>query len=324
MGDSDVIVFANAGPDVGLGHLVRCSALTKQLRTLGMDTALWTPEMGISDSLIEAYDWNPAPCKHGELLNRLRGDPPKVAVLDSYELAGEEVRTITEVTKTVVLDELGDRQLRADVVVNNNVYADDIEYPFAGDVLRGPAYCMLRKEFCRRDRVEIEEGSILITIGGADLVEQFHTLVEVVVGEAPNSSNVTAIVGPYFEDECKLPGVTYLPTPDNLPRLMQMADIAVSGGGQTLYELAACGTPCVAAILAEDQRLNVKGMAERHVCLSAGWHGASRFFDQVREGIRTLFLDDEKRKQMRENGYELVDGRGTQRVGARIEQLVLS
>jgi spore coat polysaccharide biosynthesis predicted glycosyltransferase SpsG len=79
-------------------------------------------------------------------------------------------------TRTVVVDELGDREFSADLVINNNAYSDDIPYPGVHNTLRGPQYCMLRDAF--RDIVPNRGASnqILVTLGGSDLAGSFKKL----------------------------------------------------------------------------------------------------------------------------------------------------
>lgn len=49
--------------------------------------------------------------------------------------------------------------------------------------------------------------------------------------------------------------------------LMQKADIAISAGGFTLYELCACGTPTITYCMADNQmRKTVDGMGT--VCVA--------------------------------------------------------
>src|SRR3990170_2242854 len=53
-------------------------------------------------------------------------------------------------------------------------------------------------------------------------------------------------------------GVTVHRGLDSLRRLMLEADLAVTGGGTTLYECLATGTPVVGMCLADNQRPNIE------------------------------------------------------------------
>jgi UDP-2,4-diacetamido-2,4,6-trideoxy-beta-L-altropyranose hydrolase len=107
---------------------------------------------------------------------------------------------------------------------------------------------------------------------------------------------------------------------DDPARLMAEADMAVSAGGQTLYELAATGLPTVAISLASNQEGNLSALALVPTLLRAPVPGmaASDEWLAVTHAVRALATDHQLRHQMSEAGRRLVDGRGADRVAARI------
>ena len=48
--------------------------------------------------------------------------------------------------------------------------------------------------------------------------------------------------------------------PEDMRAIMATADLAVTAGGQTTYELAASGVPAVALCIAENQRPNLAAL----------------------------------------------------------------
>lgn len=319
-----VVVFANAGPDVGLGHLVRCLTLVRQLREQDVIVDLWTPPAGTSNDFFDAYDIVPSPCRHGELTSRIKREDPQVVVIDSYELTTTDVELLNDLTTTVVIDELGDRHLPVNLVVNNNIYADQIEYPDADVVLRGPSYCMLRSEFRNPSNATVRSGfeglNLLLTIGGADLTDSFRLILETTIEAVPKGTTVHAIVGPYFDDNTRIEDVEYHRTPSNLPSLMSCCDFAVTGGGQTLYELAACGTPPVAVRLGDDQVRNIVGFEKEGFCIDSGWPNDTMFETRLSDGVRKI-AQPEHRADIARIGQNLVDGKGVIRVANQIRKI---
>ncbi|MDQ7082427.1 MAG: glycosyltransferase [Aquificota bacterium] len=54
----------------------------------------------------------------------------------------------------------------------------------------------------------------------------------------------------------------FYPSAEEMKNLMLDADIAISAGGQTLYELARVGVPTIAVAVAENQMWNVSEWQE--------------------------------------------------------------
>lgn len=312
-----LVVFANTGPTVGLGHLVRCAALVGELQQRNVAVELWMPPSEAAEEFLNTYDLVPTLCQHEELPERIRYAEPEMVVLDSYALSAADIGQLSTLSSTVVIDELGDRRLPVDTVINNNVYADTINYPDADTVLAGPSYCMLRPEFRDQstqhpDDSQQEELAVLLTIGGADLKNSFESILETTARVVPDEATLHAIVGPYFDDSSRH-NVEFHRTPSHLATLMARCDFAVSGGGQTLYELAVCGTPPVAVRLGNDQVRNITRFAAEGFCIDAGWPDDNEFSSHLRDGLTKLIQPD-RRSRMADIGRSLVDGNGVTRV----------
>jgi spore coat polysaccharide biosynthesis predicted glycosyltransferase SpsG len=161
--------------------------------------------------------------------------------------------------------------------------------------------------------------SVLVTVGGSDLADIFADVLDITVS-ITEEATVNAVVGPYFEPPTDAPdGVVFHNEPSEIHELMWEADLAVSGGGQTLYELAVCGTPAVALTLGDDQIRNIAGFKKANVCLSAGRPADPEFEDILSDHLTTLYQDCDQRREMQMNGTSLVDGDGVLRVADHVE-----
>lgn len=314
-----VVIHANAGEDVGLGHLVRCATLARELQSRDVavrfrikaddDAAVFLRDEGI-EPVISAPE---------SLGSDLQSSPADVAVLDSYELTTADFERIGAEKTLVVVDELGDRRIPADLVLNNNLYANDICYPEADAVLRGPEFCMLREPYRTLPEPTYADKPerVLLTVGGADLSNAFRDVLGVTAQVTPVETTIDTVVGPYFDKPASVPAnVEFHHTPENMHELMWRADLAVSGGGQTLYELAACGTPPAAVTLGPDQERNIEAFTERGFC-----HSVGEYRDGFGERLRTALLDPldyDRRRRMGETGRDIVDSRGVVRVADRL------
>jgi spore coat polysaccharide biosynthesis predicted glycosyltransferase SpsG len=167
---------------------------------------------------------------------------------------------------------------------------------------------------------------VLVTLGGADPQSSTLAVVEAVQRALPEA-DLDVVVGPLFgpvpdldrraaADPRRLRLHRDL---DDLSALMSTADLAVSGGGQTLYELAATGVPTLALCLADNQEPNIAALAGVSL-ISAGRlpEVAADRFRRVEEGCRQLAADPALRERMSDSGRSLVDGQGAVRVADAI------
>lgn len=88
---------------------------------------------------------------------------------------------------------------------------------------------------------------------------------------------VVAICGVYNRDYDELVekyvdnnNVMLLKAVENIDVYMRNADIAISAGGTTLYELCACGTPTICYSFADNQLDNVKRFSSDDIMIYAG------------------------------------------------------
>ena len=78
-------------------------------------------------------------------------------------------------------------------------------------------------------------------------------------------------------------------------------------------ELAHMGVPTLCVILAENQRLLVEGLAEAGAAINLGWYRDLPPLKIV-QSLESLALAAGVREDMTQQGRNLVDGQGTERV----------
>jgi RimJ/RimL family protein N-acetyltransferase len=109
----------------------------------------------------------------------------------------------------------------------------------------------------------------------------------------------------------------------HMPELMAWADVAISAGGSTCWEMAFMGLPSLILVLAENQAAVAKGLAERGVAVNlSGSPGGTIEPASLASQVQTLLTDPDRRRLMSEAGQQLVDGQGVKRVIA--EMLITS
>ena len=100
---------------------------------------------------------------------------------------------------------------------------------------------------------------------------------------------------------------------ENMPELMAWADIAISAGGSTNWELAFMGLPSIVITIAENQKAIAAELDRQGVIINLGWHRNVNV-EQIGLFLGELIGDRAKREIMSNRGRELVDGNGASRV----------
>ena len=280
---------ADGGPKSGMGHIVRCVALAQ-----AMDVP--TVFLSCPDEAVEAlvrragfeYSAMEEPGCWPLHVARLQ---PSVVVVDNYAISGSEVALVKEaVPLLVVVDDLNDRNLPADLVINGNITARHLGYAQDKVLLLGPEYALLGAPFRGMPPKGIPEvaSNVLITTGGGD---PFRVTLAVLQCLLDMNLHIKVACGPQFgakadldsliRNRSSVAAVDLLDNPD-MATMMLWADLAVSTGGSTLYELCAAGVPALAMAVAENQVASAQMLGNRGYMIYLG-----RFADVCGDGGRS-------------------------------------
>jgi len=312
------VMIADGSPDIGYGHLMRTSSLAREALRHGdgvtyltrtPDEAVDTLPPEISVVGVETY---------GEAVEWIQGNDVGAVVTDSYDVDTGLQERLSDVAPVlaVVTDDTR-YTLCCDVAINGNAYAPELGYDWIGDEpewLFGTDHLLMREEFRKlanetppwRDQPE----RALVTFGGSDVNNVTPDVVRAFDGF---DLSADVIIGPGFENEDEIETAaretgadfSLLRDPDGLPRRMFDADLAVSATGSTVYELLATGTPVIGTPQSDNQ-VPVADALDGNILRSDT--------DRVRSRLTELLENDFLRRNLRENGRRLVDGKGASRV----------
>lgn len=262
------------------------------------------------------------------------GNSP-VIVVDWYEADAAYYCMIREAgLPLVVIDDLGGQLLHADVVVNPSLSTTPDSYKFGhrAQLLLGPRYALVSEGFIlwrgRRRPIPEKARHLLVTLGATDPREQTAKVVEA-IGHLGQGRDIETIVVTGIDRSCpaaldrRMSGTGRLTLTGNassMAELMAWADLAISGGGATCWELACMGVPNIIMVLADNQRPMGEGLSQAGVSVNLGWYDNVRAVDIV-AALERLMPDPQARRAMSEAGRSLVDGRGVDRVVQVIELL---
>lgn len=339
---SAILIRADANPQLGTGHVMRCLALAQAWQDAGgkavfvaraLPAGIWTrlesehiDVIELAEGLTELQDAQQA----SEVALRVKAD---WVVADGYGFGEAFQREIYSAgLKLLLLDDYGHaRHYSANLVLNQNASADEMHYASREGgtrLLLGPRYALLRREFLSwRDwKREISETvrTVLVTLGGADSGNASGEIVRALAQAAPAGWQVKIIAGPANPNRGALRrqiencvGNLELISGDaDMPRLMAWADLAISAAGSTLWELLFMQVPTLAVCVAENQRAN----AER-LRIETGM--PVHFFQNAPLDLNLDFLplahSQSARAKLAAKGREMVDGEGAARVIASFD-----
>jgi UDP-2,4-diacetamido-2,4,6-trideoxy-beta-L-altropyranose hydrolase len=328
-----VLFRTTGGRLTGFGHARRCLSLAQALRQVGMRSEFVLDDASL-EMLVAAQGFA---CVHVDAasdlattLRLVRECRAMAVVVDSYTLPPSYVHDIRVGGAAIaVIDDLRNAELEADVIVNPSPATRRQDYArLAGAMcLLGPSYALLRPQFARcpthvvREHVE----RVLITLGGSDPSGLTKKILSCVRDALPRAS-VDVVLGPLADESSLIEAVAQDPDehvsvyrdPTDMADLMLAADLAMSAGGQTLYELAATGTPTAAIRLVDNQTGNLLAFAHHGTLSWAGDAGNRDLSTKLAHSLRLLDSDRDWRQQQSLAGQRLVDGQGAGRVANEI------
>jgi UDP-2,4-diacetamido-2,4,6-trideoxy-beta-L-altropyranose hydrolase len=251
-------------------------------------------------------------------------------IVDHYALDHRWERWISgRGMRIAVMDDLADRSHDCHVLIDQNClpgqearYADLL--PRNCVTLFGSAFALIRTEFQTSKGLQRpRDGTIariLVFFGSADSAD-YTSRVLGAIGEldwpALQVDVVTGAANPRKEAIARLCGqdgrFSYYCQVANMAQLMAAADLAISAGGFTSYELAYMGVPSILFPLSSIQEQVSAELASRGVAISLG-HTKTFPEDEFRRALRALLGSPLQCTQMARAGEQLFDGLGAKRV----------
>lgn len=339
-----LIIRADADSRMGTGHVMRCLALAQAWQEQGGSVLLAGRIMGdrlrerLVRQQVELHDTGEGGQAFDDMswladLRKQRGreDEWRWLVLDGYHFDVDYQRRLRRAgMKLLVIDDYAHLpRYDADLLLNQNAGSERLNYqvPRETMLLLGSRYALLRREFRSvrpREKADPAAGRaphILVTMGGADpdnvtlkVIEALQLLelpavrVKIIVGPAnPHLARLQESVRRSELQAELLSGV------QDMAPMMQWADVAITAGGSTCWELAYLGVPALIITLADNQRGVAEMMAVAGVGFDCGWHHELQP-DTLARQVHELCGDQRQRLAMSRAGRALVDGQGAVRV----------
>jgi spore coat polysaccharide biosynthesis predicted glycosyltransferase SpsG len=168
-----------------------------------------------------------------------------------------------------------------------------------------------------------------VTFGGADPCNLTPKVLGL-LNQVPGNLSVTTIIGPFFNNIQEIEDtaaraqrqVRLVYSPDEVSNLMLRADLTISAGGQTLYELACAGCPTIAVRIAANQDGQLQVFEKSGFLRVAGRGDDDSVVNAIEDAVFSLLQNPQTRADMSGAGQRLIDGQGALRVAGTILDVI--
>jgi len=328
----NVWILTEGGRERGLGHVVRCRAIADALEEVGVRPCFVvegddSTEAVLGSSQSETREWIREPARLADVVGR-----ETIVLVDSITITQEGCQAIEQTfAHTAFIDDYQRRNYRHSLVIDWTIgIEDDPRYAARTDrpgveYLLGARYAALRRAFWDIPEKDIAPGigNILLTFGGSDIRNLTPPVLRSVVDHYPNVRK-SVIVGHGYGNVAAIEDardantrIMRRPTTTEIVEAMLTADVAICGGGQTLYELARVGVPAIATHLIENQRFDVEGWRRTGAIRVAGSWDDPSLMARVLDALKSLESPGERATVSRA-GRSLIDGGGARAIRDRL------
>jgi len=317
---------------------MRCLALAEQLQHQGAHIlflcqaleghmAAVIEQWGFQVRLLDCVDWSQDAQQSVLALTRM--GCIDWLIVDHYALDQRWHQALrTAVRKLMVIDDLANRALLCDVVLNQNMAVLEAPYetlvsPDCGLML-GAQYALIRPEFrrIRPQALEKRQGDpvikrILVSLGGMDpdnvtgavlvALSQIPWQTPPVIDVVLNAAS-THLHGLRAQAQAHPLTVT-IHTSARMSELMLHADLAIGAAGSTAWERCCLGLPTVAIQLADNQAVIIQALTQlgAHLAIVAE---AQTLVEDIAEQVASLQTTPTRLRQLGRQAASICDGFG--------------
>lgn len=337
----NLYIRADADSKIGTGHIMRCIALGQAWQDRGGKVAFLShceSEVLHHRILDEGFEFVPIDKPHPDpqdlkqvfkQLETRNSELETWLVLDGYHFTQDYQKAIRngKVHLLVIDDTNHLSHYHADILLNQNIHATKLAYHCGEDttLLLGTRYLLLRREFLKykdwKRGMSDRAKKIMVTFGGSDpdnvtlkVIKALNSLgdptLEVKIVAGPANTNISSLEKEIHHSPF---AIHLLSSPSNMPELMTWADIAISAGGSTCWELAFMGLPNIITVIADNQRGIAEELGNEGAVINCGWHEDITLKQYV-QTLKEIVQDKGKRSSLAEQGKKLVDGNGARRI----------
>lgn len=255
-------IIIECGQSSGLGRVRRSLTLAAALKDQGFDiSVVLSSEQGMS--LVEALGFDAT-------LNMPTDLSQDLVVIDTCSDNSKAVGEICRAAKaSLVIDDLAERPVTCDYLVNPNLYAEELDYSAyeVGVQFLGPDYALVDRRFYELAKPTDERNGVVVSFGGTDGGTLALPVIEKLLTEGDEP--VYFPVPDYIEIDGTVEALaaaheslTIIRNAD-MPELLGKSRAYIGSAGATTLEAIASGCDISVTATQSDQHKNVAFLAGR-------------------------------------------------------------
>jgi len=339
-----ILFLADAGAEVGGGHVMRCLTLARALNERGADCAF--VESRAAAPILRRFGWPaqtllamadaqdlPALVRFGrDFADLFEAD---MVVVDHYAMGVAEETQLRGLNRRIaVIDDLADRRHACDVLIDpgfgrrRDHYANLVRETCL--TMIGPSHALVRPEFAQaRPRALSRRARhdpvrrVLVSFGLTDVGGITGRVVTALLGRI-GDERLDVALGPGAPS---LEALASLADGDrrihlhvdvqDMVALAAEADAALGAGGSSVWERACLGLPTATVVLADNQAEMIARLANAGAAIALDARSPD-FEPALAQTWDRLIGDRQLRWDLSQRSSELCDGRGAERVAEAV------
>ena len=304
----NVSIITEGGFKIGLGHISRSISLYQAFIEKNIIPHLYVYGEKSLKPILEGKDY----CfidwikEKEKIYTEIKNSD--ITIIDSYLADKSIYQKISQIAKIpVFIDDNMRINYPKGIVINSAINAPEMPYPKKRGIkyLLGTKFSMLNKEFWDssekiiREKIEV----IMLTLGGSDVAGLTPKILKILQDNFPYMEK-KVIIGRNFHNVAEIENLKderseliYFPNSGGMKAIMLEADVAITAGGQTVYELASMGVPAIIITVAENQIPHVMACDKLGLNFYSGWWQNKETFNNIKIFLNKL-KDIEVRKKL--------------------------
>ena len=356
-----IAIRADVSAEIGTGHVRRCLSLAVALRELGAAPVFVTRDLDVDirhvvgstdfeiltlpppqvpfspsaeDPAHAAWAALPWEVDAEETAAALAGVDVKALVVDTYSF---DSRWHTRMRDSigaplVAIDDLGDRPLAAELIVDHNLHSGHrrkhaVSSGLYGRLLGGPNYALIANYYADAPRYAFAPrvSSIGIFMGGSDAANASTLALDAVdcADLDVDLELVSTSANPFLDRLSKRaaqnPRLALSVDLPNLAAFFARHDLQIGAGGGASWERCCIGPPTLGIVAAENQKQVLRPLHALGAVAIVDDEGADAL--AIARELVSLAEDVERRRELSRRARLLVDGGGARRVAREVMSL---
>lgn len=318
----------------GFGNLNRCLILANSLQKKGINSFFIIDRNKIAIeqlkkknlSFIELKNDTSFSSEKKIILKYMNDMNCEIIILDMRE-NGEKLSKILykNSLKIILLDDAWCKNVYADILFNGTNVKSYQQYNkknIDSKLFLGTKYWILPDEFKNykkqlSDIYNKNQYNILISMGGSDPSNLTSKIIKSII--KISQIKVKIIFGPFSKNHSEIlnlvknkKNIKIIYSSKNIWKEFFWSDVTISGGGNTLFELASLGIPTLCIPTFKHEILYVNEFMKKKYSYNLGFKQKNSL--KINYEVERLLKNEKIRKEMCRSGKKLLDGKGLSRV----------